>query len=228
MREATRDDDDATRQVIADALTERGDPRGELIALDLRLKADGSRGPLLERARELRSLHLAHLLGPLAPLVEDATWDRGYAEHVVLAVKHDPDLVAATGSPLWRTVRSIDVVRHHRRHDGHLTRLLAHDVLFGLRSLRGHLPDSLLVQLARGPARPLETLVCGRGSLGPHQDDAVTRELFDGPGLAGLRTLAFDEPLEDGATLAWIGETPVGAGLTSLDVSAPFEDLPAW
>lgn len=43
--------DDATAAVYADALIARGDPRGELIAIDLHIARHGRSEPLVQRRR---------------------------------------------------------------------------------------------------------------------------------------------------------------------------------
>ncbi|MCX5746805.1 MAG: TIGR02996 domain-containing protein [Proteobacteria bacterium] len=64
-------DDDAPRMVYADALLERGDPRGELIVLQLR-------GVDPIRQAELVATHQAAWLGALAPALSEVVFERGF------------------------------------------------------------------------------------------------------------------------------------------------------
>jgi uncharacterized protein (TIGR02996 family) len=71
-------DDDAPRAVLADALTDAGDPRGELIALQLREAAGDATPEMTERARELVQTHAKSWLGSLRPIVYRAELRRGF------------------------------------------------------------------------------------------------------------------------------------------------------
>lgn len=72
-------DDDAPQLVYADALMRAGDPRGELIALQMSSVPPGA----AERAAELLAAHRAQWIDVL-PNVEDAVFERGFATSVVL------------------------------------------------------------------------------------------------------------------------------------------------
>lgn len=99
---------DAPREVLADALVEAGDPRGELIQLQL-ARARGA-GSAASRARE-RALLAAHgaswtLLRAIDPRTVE--FERGFPAraHVVLGGSHAPrDLLA---DPRWSTFVALD------------------------------------------------------------------------------------------------------------------------
>ncbi|MCX5746115.1 MAG: hypothetical protein NT062_26860, partial [Proteobacteria bacterium] len=77
-------DDDAVREVLADALQAAGDPRGELMSLQL-LPADPDQAPARrDRIRELVARHGKVWLGGLAPGVTAARFDRGLVTRVEL------------------------------------------------------------------------------------------------------------------------------------------------
>src|SRR5580704_11822771 len=84
--------DDPARQVLADALQERNDPRGEFIAVQLALaRHDGAREtvktkPLWDRFRELHSAHSAKWAKPLRALGKKTRWEfhRGFARQLRL------------------------------------------------------------------------------------------------------------------------------------------------
>lgn len=80
--------DDAPRLVYADALLDRGDPRGELIHLQCRLARLGGRDPerasLSAREKQLLDEHGASWAKPLTDLGARAhTFVRGFVEHLL-------------------------------------------------------------------------------------------------------------------------------------------------
>ena len=69
-------DDDGPRLVLADALLERGDPRGELIMLQFKRRDGQLDDAGHSREKELLKKHAKQWLGPLAPVI---SWGKGYA-----------------------------------------------------------------------------------------------------------------------------------------------------
>jgi uncharacterized protein (TIGR02996 family) len=99
----------APRHVLMDALLEVGDPRGELLALQL--KPETLSAAEKKREKALIAEHWDALLGPLAPLLKPASrFARGFLVHAELraamnaAVENAID--EAKGHPLWNTVES--------------------------------------------------------------------------------------------------------------------------
>jgi uncharacterized protein (TIGR02996 family) len=152
--------DRALRAAYADALVEEGDPRGELIALQL--ARAGSGAPPSERERELLQAHRDEWLGALRPFVsdEDLLFDAGF----LLACLVTSDAVAdAVGLEEWSTVEAIiarSCPRVHRVDDPpaeiypHWLALVRHPVLAGLRALGG-IPTWLLAELCDAGEREL-------------------------------------------------------------------------
>lgn len=95
-------DDDQARLVLADALTEAGDPRGEFIVIQV--TAPGGRARGMARLKELQ---LRREQGPgwLPPGVRASTarFRRGFPYEVVLTGPTDP------AHPGWRTVERLHV-----------------------------------------------------------------------------------------------------------------------
>src|SRR5215207_1095926 len=83
-----RPDDDLPRLVYADYLDERGDPRGEFIRLQCErptLAADDPRRyELLAREHELLRAHEDEWLGPLAAVVSNHEFRRGFIAGVLV------------------------------------------------------------------------------------------------------------------------------------------------
>jgi tetratricopeptide (TPR) repeat protein len=69
--------------VLADELTRRGDPRGELIIVQQKLESSPDDAALLEREKQIIAENSFRLLGPLDP--DKAKWRRGY----VIRASHD-------------------------------------------------------------------------------------------------------------------------------------------
>jgi len=84
-------DDDAPRAVLADALQDAGDPRGELIALQLREHAGDATDEMRERARALVQKHGKTWLGELRPITYRAELRRGFLYELELAGKWSTD-----------------------------------------------------------------------------------------------------------------------------------------
>ena len=99
-------DDDAPRLVYADALMRAGDPRGELIALQMS-SAEGA----AERAAELLALHRAQWIDAL-PNVEDAVFERGFATSVVLRGDNPADAQALDCCDL-EPIRGVTLMTDH-------------------------------------------------------------------------------------------------------------------
>jgi uncharacterized protein (TIGR02996 family) len=83
-------DDTATWMLLSDWMQQRGDPRGELIALDLALEAEqgGRREPLAGRRAELLAAQAPALLGDtFAKVVAEGygtvVWRRGFVDQVI-------------------------------------------------------------------------------------------------------------------------------------------------
>jgi uncharacterized protein (TIGR02996 family) len=101
-----RPDDDEPRQVLADYLSERGDPRGEFIALQMaryrgELTNDGKR-----REKELLKRHKKEWLGPIKPLIQpyNLRFERGFL--VTCQLEPNPEMEKTLGRhPAWSTIR---------------------------------------------------------------------------------------------------------------------------
>ena len=108
-REVARDrDNDAPRSVLADALAERGDPRGEMIALQLDVRGGGD-----SRAAKLLKRYRDDWLGDLGRVIAtDAEYRRGFLHAI---------RVGRPTTPAWAYARvrghrelcAVDTVRAH-------------------------------------------------------------------------------------------------------------------
>ncbi len=202
---------DGPRLVYADVLQMRGDPRGELIALQL-LRRD------TPRERELLAAHAREWLGPLADVIDlgpnsHTTFERGFLGIADLRRDAAPRIRAVLHEPAWATVEEV------RGWDANL--VLAEAPLRGLRRLDSMLPVDRLEEIASRPT-PLpnldELVVASFGRFTPDQKAA----LAECAGLPALRELSIATnwtlQLDD---VLWLLGTPVAARLERLVVRRP-------
>jgi uncharacterized protein (TIGR02996 family) len=102
--------DDAPRQVLADALQEQGDPRGEFIALQLAAANGKPTTAQRKRIKELFAQHGAQWLGALAPAFNKTgtEFERGFLARIALNGEHRAELAAAIGNPVLSTVYRVE------------------------------------------------------------------------------------------------------------------------
>lgn len=133
------------RAVYGDWLAERGDPLGELIAVQ------GARGrgavddAVEAQERELLRRHERDALGALAPVVAlgGARLHRGFPVSLRLTTCSPDTLSALCDDPSWSTVRELDLglIRQHTKL---AARLVTRPALAGLRTLHGAWPGLCL------------------------------------------------------------------------------------
>lgn len=95
-------EDDAARAVYADALSARGDPRGEFITLQLAPKLTTAQR---ERMKALLGKHERTWSGPLATVLEKRVYERGFLVAGELGYSADSKLHPA--APEWKTVERL-------------------------------------------------------------------------------------------------------------------------
>jgi uncharacterized protein (TIGR02996 family) len=140
--------DDSLRGVLADALVEAGDPRGELIALQLAPPTPERK----RRAKQIIDESRKQLLGALAPVLTDATFEKGFVARAKLKAPTTPAIknaiAACVGDPLWATVEQLEGPGDHE--------VTLHPVMRSLRSLADSgVPIAQLAKMSR-----LESLAC--------------------------------------------------------------------
>jgi uncharacterized protein (TIGR02996 family) len=201
---------DGPRLVYADVLQMRGDPRGELIALQI-LHRD------TPRERELLAEHGKEWLGRLAEVVDlrpdsQTTFERGFLAIAEL-LRDAPTLKEIVHDPAWATVEEV------RGWDAEV--VLVEAPLRGLRRFESMLPVDRLARLAHR-ATPLpnvvELVVASFGKFTPAQRDALA-ECTALPALRELVVAAnWAFTIDD---VLWLLDTPVAARLQHLVVRRP-------
>jgi uncharacterized protein (TIGR02996 family) len=96
-------DDDAPRHVLADYLSDRGDPRGEFISLQL---AHARNDVRIARELELQQAHATEWLGALAQVldVRRSRFERGFLSHAAIVPNTKKQLRKLAREPGWATV----------------------------------------------------------------------------------------------------------------------------
>jgi uncharacterized protein (TIGR02996 family) len=183
-------DDDAPRLVYADWLLERGDPRGEFIALQFRRHRGEALSPDDDRREhQLLKKHGKAWLGPLhaVTLANDNVFSRGFLERCVFTPRGAATALAV-GHPSWATVRELSIYSSGSRDSGE--ELMAQPVMRRLRLLR-YCNGSLLETLLAQPDLVLETLEYSwaQSRRDPGAAARAWPRLLAGEGLQGLRHL---------------------------------------
>lgn len=119
------------RAVYGDWLLERGDPRGELIALQLKTKRTGAE---TKRIKELIKDHYAHWLGPLSRILQKPSvrFEAGFPVEGWVGWSHDP--APTESDPRWSTFRALGIGNPNWFPPANMTQRL--EVLLGVTDVR--------------------------------------------------------------------------------------------
>jgi uncharacterized protein (TIGR02996 family) len=145
--------DDAPRLVYADWLLEKGDPRGDFIALQYRRHRGEALTPKdQKREADLVAKHRATWLGPVYTLLKpgwkSCRFERGFLAVALVTGVNQLAIDAAAGHPVWSTVEEMTLWDLARRDYACLFEGAA---FAALRVLRGATP-AMVAKLANGPA----------------------------------------------------------------------------
>ena len=187
-------DDVALRAVYADWLLERGDPRGELITLQLARAAGRTSEDAEVRERKLLEQHGRAWTGALDHWFADARFEGGF---VVGGTLRDNPADVELADPAWRLVRVIE----SGGSDARTLELL--DRLASLRAIH-QVTEATASTIASGPRRALTELSfeSDRFADGPGRDHPIaTCDALPELRVLGLTVLR--------TTLAWLAEAPV-------------------
>ena len=151
-------DDDAARQVYADWLQDRGDVRGELIALQL--------GDSRDRKRELALIeeHKKAWLGPLAKIVGgDVEFRRGFPASATVIFRNQREVEQYGSLVEWATFEELEFGNLIVRHDQRAWSKYVGPAMRNLRVL--HRADVTHVLASNVPWRHLHTLELGAADV---------------------------------------------------------------
>ncbi|MEJ7598560.1 MAG: hypothetical protein WKG01_11685 [Kofleriaceae bacterium] len=180
---ARQPDDLAMRAVVADALEAAGDPRGELIGLQLAIASGATDRKLHKRATLLLDAHFATWTADLPGLARTGSrFERGF---LTAARFEGPAyaLALSLDAPSWGTVEVLDVGTHP------LVDVIRHAPL--LRAIRCWGVDSIEALVATGPHPRLRAIGTDRGGWFP--DD---RHAFPALAVIGGTSWQHGEPDE--------------------------------
>lgn len=185
LREAVyaHPDDDTPRLVYGDWLTERGDPRGELIAVQLERRRAGPDAPRTERELELLAKFGRTWAGALAPVLTfggrtGSTFERGFLSTAVVRLRMGAAFDALWAAPEWSTVERLT--------GAWPVWILERAPLHALRSLGGIVTQPALDALLRRELSLTDETVRAEATL---ESFAKLKVAFP-----GLRTLKIDWP----------------------------------
>ncbi len=214
-------DDDAPRLVYADYLTGIGDPRGELIVLQI---TGATTVPQKSRVAALLRAHERAWLGAIEPVVlaKGLDFARGFVSVCHVQAKVDQVAQQMIGRREWTTLRAIDVAGW--AHASQLE-LLRHAVMAGVREATG-----VSVRILDGNSLlPYTRLGLGAG-LGSYEDRLG--QLIECRRLPHLRALELAGYWGEPGALAKLWKSALGKQLESFghacyEVGAWFETLAA-
>jgi uncharacterized protein (TIGR02996 family) len=212
--------DDAPRLVLADWLEEHGDPRGELVRLQVHLAREGEEGPEREewrrREEELRGRHAAAWVGPLQPLLRDWSFHRGLLRlnvHTTKLLTRQGTALAATEAYAW-----VDGVRFRSITTEGLRRFTLSPLWPALNALvlwNCQVGDEGVCTVADAPGIvPFATLIFEYNGLGPNAAAALAAS----PRVAGLTDLLLRNNRIGPAGAAALAASPHLGRLTTLDL----------
>jgi uncharacterized protein (TIGR02996 family) len=201
--------DDGLRLVLADALTEAGDPRGELITLQLgRL---GGRGTRKSKARERALIreHVATWIGGLSRITykRSLRFHRGFLVSCALKPMKAARALAEADHPEWATVERIEFSQATAGWGS-----VVSPQMRSCRALIGICKQGLQALIESCPHLPVEHLaVAYEVSL-----RGLVKHLCATEGLAQLRTLSVFWDHRDESVLDPLWESAVGQRLETL------------
>jgi uncharacterized protein (TIGR02996 family) len=209
--------DDGARAVYADWLLSQNDSRGELITLQLAAARGGLTESAALRERELLELHRRSMLGPLAQVIVDPVFARGFLVACTLAARNTRSLISAAAAHEWLTVEELAVSNESATDPG----VFALPSFRNLRRLRGVSAAAARALASARTSSLLELL-----QLEYATSEAVAR-LFEGcTCLPRLTTFGVRAQIAAGAVEQLLA-TDVGKQLARLELMAAPHELEA-
>jgi len=223
-----RPHDDRLRAVYSDWLTERGDPRGEFIALQLARAAGELDASGYRREAELFDRHWMEWLGSLAPLVErkeHVRFEKGFPA----ALRVDPlRAVPLAAEPGWATVHSLMFTR---RGEALPVELMHSPAMKGLRSLFSIDAPQLEGLIAEASSLPLECISFFPGAA--EYDPLEAEVICNLPGFPRLKELGLDTHYMSShvPSLAWsprFWSSATAARIERVRCDSQLRSVPGW
>lgn len=203
--------DDAARHVLADALLEIDDPRGQLLSLQL-----GGADEHDPRVRKLVRAHQRDWIGPdLDDTLGQVVFRRGFLEEASLRTNGSASAEVWEAAVRDERLATLRVLRQGQGNRQHYLRFLMSEQVRDLRQVE--LPTKAFVDaLAAGPARPIEQLKLGVAPKRP-----VLAKIAASASLGAVTRLVLPDGVDLEALAADLEAVGLGSRLTGLviDVS---------
>ena len=198
-------DDDGPRAVYADWLSEKGEPRGELISLQLARAtgADADVAAMRKREKTLLNKHGKAWSGPLDPFLEreGRVFERGFLAEAVLSFQaRSPEPPKALLDPAWATVHTLGFSFHVTFERGLTEAILALPSMKWLRAIRGIEEHHVAMLTKAGPRARLEELdfSVSRADARTLDERAADRRVIaSGAAFPNVRRIAIEADLDD-------------------------------
>lgn len=117
-------DDDGVREVLADRWLERGDPRGELVTLQLK-DVRGTATPAdRKRIASLVRKHDREWLGVLAAVTKNRRWERGFLDEIELLANSVTSMATWVETPQDPALRTVRTILKGKANEAHFRRLV--------------------------------------------------------------------------------------------------------
>lgn len=117
-------DDDGAREVLADRWLERGDPRGELVALQLK-EARGTATPAdRKKIASLVRKHDREWLGVLRAVTKNRRWERGFLDEIELMASSVTSMATWIETPRDPALRTVRAIHKGAANEKHFRRLV--------------------------------------------------------------------------------------------------------
>jgi uncharacterized protein (TIGR02996 family) len=202
------------RAVLGDVLQSLGDPRGELIALQLAAQQSRSTRQQKKREKELIAQHGRAWLGAIEPVIHKSgvKFEAGFLAQARAGMHETRRTQAAIGCDEWSTVHTLDVEPWIQEN---VAALIGHDSMRSLRVLIGAHESVFTI------ARPLllESLALR------YSNELAVRLIADCRSMPKLRRLDLGVTwIEPGELQIW--GSPIGTNLQELAVQAGIDPLP--
>lgn len=211
--------DEGARLIYGDFLTERGDPRGEFIALQCKKSPSAAE---LKRLRALQREHGRVWLGAIEPAVERArrVFSRGFLSEARVRFKTPTQQRKLIAHPLWNTIEVLQAGPVL------LDEFLLGCPLLGLRKITWSLDAALVAQMAvrREPYPQLETLILRVGDV----EDEVLHAIGAATAFPKLSRVEFAGDNDRLVDFEWLLASALGKRLTALQLHHEPRSLREW
>ncbi len=213
--------DDGPREVLADFLLERQEPRGEFITLQLAAARGTGTAKGLQRIGSLLRRHEAEWLGPLTLVLSGREFRRGFLDSAAVSINGAADDHVWASAPSDPRLRTLRVLRKGRGNEQHLSALLLacarHPALLRAEVPTRRVLDALLALDGKSALRRLDL------GIQPTKQQLTRLARADGP-LSDVVEVSVAADLE--RTCAAFRQGPVSPRLRSIEVVLDWRAAP--